>query len=68
MTEPQRICSSCGCKKPKLSLQRFVWKNGQVVSDPGQILPGRGAYCCENEQCRRLLLGGKKKWKRLFRL
>jgi len=68
MTEAQRTCCSCGQKKPKLSLQRFVWKDGRILSDPEQILPGRGAYCCQDEQCSRRLLDGKKKWKRLFRL
>jgi hypothetical protein len=68
MTVPLRTCCSCGTKKPKHSLQRFVWENEMVEPDPGQLKPGRGAYCCKNEQCFRLLLDKKKKWKRLFRL
>jgi predicted RNA-binding protein YlxR (DUF448 family) len=68
MTEPLRTCCSCGNKEPKHSLQRFVWKNEMVEADPRQVMPGRGVYCCKNEQCFRLLLDKKKKWKRLFRL
>ena len=63
-----RTCSSCGTKKPKDSLNRFVWLNEKVEPDPRQIQPGRGAYCCKDELCFRLLLDRKKKWKRLFRL
>jgi hypothetical protein len=68
MTVPLRTCCSCGTKKPKYSLQRFVWNNEKVDIDLKQIKPGRGVYCCKDEQCFRLLFDKKKKWKRLFRL
>ncbi len=68
MMVPTRTCSSCGTKKPKDLLYRFVWLNEMVEPDPRQIKPGRGAYCCKDEPCFRLLLDRKKKWKRLFRL
>ena len=53
---------------PKYELKRYVWRDEKVQEDPGQNLPGRGAYCCDNERCVGLLLGKSKKWKRLFRL
>lgn len=68
MTKPERTCSSCGEKKQKYDLQRYVWDGEGVVEDLNQRLPGRGAYCCQNEHCLQLFLGKKKKWKRLFRL
>ena len=63
-----RTCCSCRLKKPKYELKRYVWRGERVQEDPSQALPGRGAYCCDNERCIELLLGQTKKWKRLFRL
>ncbi|WP_459945482.1 DUF448 domain-containing protein [Desulfocastanea catecholica] len=68
MTASLRTCCSCGKKKTKQSLQRYVWKNEKVEPDPRQILLGRGVYCCKDGQCIELFFDKKKKWKRLFRL
>ena len=54
------MCVICRGRFPKESLTRYVRPlpggegaepNG-LLADPGQILPGRGAYVCENESCR----------------
>ncbi|TKB10640.1 YlxR family protein [Desulforhopalus sp. IMCC35007] len=63
-----RTCCICRTKKPKYELQRFVWQDGKIQEDPGQTLPGRGAYCCTDVHCAELLTSKTKKWKRLFRL
>ena len=65
---PVRTCTSCGKKKEKDRLLRYVWRDSGIVADQHQVLPGRGVYCCTNEECVELLYKQKKKWKRLFRL
>ncbi|WP_228857256.1 YlxR family protein [Desulfomarina profundi] len=65
---PVRTCTSCGKKKEKDRLLRYVWRDSGIVADQHQVLPGRGVYCCTNEKCVELLYKRKKKWKRLFRL
>ncbi|MFW2365674.1 MAG: YlxR family protein [Desulforhopalus sp.] len=68
MSSPQRTCCVCKKKHQKKRLQRFVWRDNSVEADPQQSLPGRGAYCCQSDQCLQLFWQKKKKWKRLFRL
>jgi predicted RNA-binding protein YlxR (DUF448 family) len=65
---PVRTCTSCGKRKEKDRLFRYVWRAGSIVADRKQVLPGRGAYCCMDKGCVDLLQKRKKKWKRLFRL
>ena len=52
----------------KDQLNRFVWLDDTVQVDTGQILEGRGAYCCKDEPCVEKFFKQKKKWRRLFRL
>jgi uncharacterized protein len=49
VTEPIRSCVGCGRKAPQSELQRFVAKNGALVSGAGE--PGRGAYTCRRLSC-----------------
>ena len=63
-----RSCLSCGRKAPKSELLRFVWRRDTVLADQRQRASGRGAYSCDNEQCRAQFLTDKKKWIRAFRL
>ncbi|CAK8719168.1 hypothetical protein GCAAIG_08630 [Candidatus Electronema halotolerans] len=65
---PIRTCKGCGQKKPASELTRLVLANGVVREDSGEGLPGRGVYCCKNEQCRMRLEKNKKGLKRAFRL
>jgi len=48
---PVRTCVSCGVKKPKSELLRFV-AEGEICADERQVRQGRGAYVCNNEECR----------------
>ncbi|HBG19108.1 MAG TPA: hypothetical protein DDY32_07490 [Desulfobulbaceae bacterium] len=63
-----RTCTACGRKKVRHELHRFVWSEGGPKPDVRQSLPGRGAYCCQEDSCRRLFLLQERKWKRVFRL
>ena len=65
---PFRTCKGCGQKKPASELTRLVLTEGVVKEDSGEGLPGRGVYCCRNEQCRMRLEKNKKGLKRAFRL
>jgi predicted RNA-binding protein YlxR (DUF448 family) len=47
---PVRTCVSCGTKKPKAELIRFVMHEG-ICRDEKQIKHGRGAYVCINDEC-----------------
>jgi len=46
-----RTCVSCGAKKEKTELVRFVY-SGQPEEDTDGNRQGRGAYVCNNEKCR----------------
>ena len=50
---PMRMCIACREMKPKQTLMRVV-KNadGEIYADPTGKAPGRGAYVCDNEECR----------------
>ena len=63
-----RSCVSCGSKRPKAELSRFVWFNDELTSDPGQKANGRGAYSCNNDECSKVFYSDRKRWKRAFRL
>ncbi len=57
--QPIRTCVACRQKGEKGQLIRFALNaEGGLVMDSDQILPGRGAYLCPDEEC--LLLAGKK--------
>jgi len=44
-----RTCVICRTKKPKRELFRFLNKNGRVVFDKKQEMPGRGFYICSKD-------------------
>jgi predicted RNA-binding protein YlxR (DUF448 family) len=51
----ERMCVICRRRMPKERLHRHVCPSGyatRLVPDPGQRLPGRGFYLCEDENCR----------------
>ncbi len=43
---------ACGRRAPKAALRRLAVRDDHVVADPGNRLPGRGAYVC-NGACAR---------------
>ena len=50
--EPIRTCVGCGAKFAKRHLRRFVRDClGELILDPDNQLPGRGAYLCSNPAC-----------------
>jgi len=62
---PVRTCVSCGAKKSKADLLRFVLDGagGGLIEDEGHRLEGRGAYTCRAKTC----LDGLKKSKKVGR-
>jgi predicted RNA-binding protein YlxR (DUF448 family) len=46
---PERRCRICRTTRLKSDLQRWVWQDGELVSDLKQNLPGRGLYSCPGE-------------------
>ena len=58
--EPLRMCIACREMKPKKEMLRVV-KNadGEINADPTGKAPGRGAYICTDEECRKKLSGKK---------
>lgn len=63
-----RSCVSCGEKKPKQDLKRFVWRDGAPLFDAHFVLEGRGAYCCKEESCVKMFAKQHKRYRRIFRL
>ncbi|RUM89340.1 MAG: YlxR family protein [Thermodesulfatator sp.] len=64
------MCIFCGKRLPKGTLLRLaVDEAGQVVADPEQRRPGRGAYLCGEEACFRRLftLKGRRRLLSAFR-
>lgn len=55
---PVRTCVSCGAKKNKYELVRFVMDEN-ISEDERQIRHGRGAYVCSNDKCRETGLKNK---------
>ncbi|MGI9536902.1 MAG: YlxR family protein [Desulfocapsaceae bacterium] len=66
--EPIRTCISCNHKGIKSELIRNVWRNGSVLPDPNQKLPGRGGYHCDKKECKERFKANGKRLKRVFRL
>ena len=56
-----RTCLGCGAKSQKVELIRLVVAAGCLVTDPKQVLPGRGVYCCRNIKCYQRLVKQRKK-------
>jgi len=65
---PIRTCRGCGVKKPQQELVRFCLQQDKLVVDAERKLPGRGVYCCNNDQCRRRLEKNKRVLKQALRL
>lgn len=66
MTEkhvPERMCLICRGKYPKNDLSRYVLPpSGEDITpvpDPGQIMPGRGFYVCDQARCLELFRQAK---------
>ena len=53
---PMRMCIACREMKPKQEMLRVV-KNadGEIYADPTGKAAGRGAYVCNDENCREKL-------------
>ncbi|MGE4559327.1 MAG: YlxR family protein [Desulfobulbus sp.] len=58
---PQRTCRGCGLKGPQTELVRFVAVEGRLVEDGRRRLPGKGVYCCDQENCRKRMAKKSKK-------
>lgn len=48
---PQRTCLGCGARRDKSALLRLVQREGRLIIDRAQVLPGRGGYCCPRPEC-----------------
>lgn len=58
---PKRTCRGCGQKMPQAELVRFVAVEGRLVEDGEKKVPGRGIYCCDQENCRNRMAKKSKK-------
>ncbi|WP_408608806.1 DUF448 domain-containing protein [Desulfogranum japonicum] len=65
---PHRTCRGCGLKVSRGELQRYVWHKGALIADDKGDMPGRGVYCCKNEQCYCRLRKKKKMLKHVLRI
>lgn len=66
---PIRTCVSCGAKRSKGDMVRFVLgRDGGLVQDLAFRMEGRGAYTCKKETCVEELESGRKLLKVLRRL
>jgi uncharacterized protein len=67
---PVRTCVSCGARKSKAELVRFVLDpgGGGLLEDKERRLQGRGAYACETKTCLDGLRNSKKIGKTFRRL
>lgn len=64
---PVRTCVSCGAKRSKQDLVRFVLDpQGGLLRDQAFRKEGRGAYTCDRETCVEAL-GSIKRIRRAFR-
>ncbi len=50
-----RTCVVCREKRPKTALLRLALMEQQIIEDPKHVLPGRGAYVCQRQDCMRQL-------------
>lgn len=48
---PTRKCISCQLKTEKNKLIRIAKTDDGFISDPQNIIKGRGAYVCKNDKC-----------------
>ncbi|MEN8188814.1 MAG: DUF448 domain-containing protein [Thermodesulfobacteriota bacterium] len=68
MSKPLRTCCICRRKAAKDKLTRFVFNGTGPVEDTLQVMEGRGAYSCPEENCRKRFVAAEKKWKNCFRV
>lgn len=57
--EPMRTCIGCREPKPKKDLIRIVLKGDDLSVDLTGKAPGRGVYCCRDQNCLEKLIKGK---------
>ncbi|MFT4281777.1 YlxR family protein [Microbacterium sp. TNHR37B] len=50
--EPVRTCVGCRVRAPRSSLLRVVARNGVLVIDEKAVLPGRGAWVHDTDECK----------------
>jgi hypothetical protein len=48
---PMRRCVGCMESKPKNTMVRVAWYEGELTVDPTGKAKGRGVYICPNEEC-----------------
>ena len=66
---PVRTCVSCGAKRSKHDMVRFVLgEEGELVQDDAFRMEGRGAYTCKSEACTGALGNGEKRVRGFKRL
>ena len=59
--QPERKCTGCGAKRPKIELIRVVREpDGQVSLDFKGKKSGRGAYICKNAACLKKAIKSKR--------
>jgi predicted RNA-binding protein YlxR (DUF448 family) len=65
---PVRTCVSCGAKRSKKEMLRFVLgQDKQLVRDDSGLRAGRGAYACQVSSCIETLMN-RRGFERVFRI
>ncbi|MFN3534646.1 MAG: YlxR family protein [Desulfatiglandales bacterium] len=65
---PIRTCVSCGKKRPKGELLRFVGEDlGRAFWDRRKDRPGRGSYVCNSWECLNILKKKKRSLSKTLR-
>lgn len=65
---PVRTCVSCGAKRSKKEMIRFVLgQDKQLVRDDSGRRAGRGAYACRVSSCIETLMN-RRRFEKLFRI
>ena len=49
--EPVRTCVGCRARAPRSALLRVVARDGVLVADEKAVLPGRGAWVHDTDEC-----------------
>ncbi len=49
--DPVRTCVACRVRAPRSALVRVVVQDGSLVADEKAILPGRGAWVHDADEC-----------------
>jgi predicted RNA-binding protein YlxR (DUF448 family) len=65
---PVRTCVSCGAKRSKKEMLRFVLgQNKHLVRDDSGLRAGRGAYTCRVSSCIETLMN-RRRFEKVFRV